>query len=171
MYILSNKGKRYMSKLVINTQYKENYGAHDWDGEGVCPQYWKFKGGSTYIVTNLTELQQERIHSNGIPMLSALIEDSNESFQEYILDYSIVEDSAVVCEEWETVTEFTWGGDRWLASKYQDNTDYWKAGIIAKMEKWIPLEAGERSDYSCQYKTATGWHDSDSFLLKAELAA
>ncbi len=31
---------------VIDTQYKENYGAHDWDGTGECPQRWKFKGGS-----------------------------------------------------------------------------------------------------------------------------
>jgi hypothetical protein len=103
-------------------------------------------------------------------MLSALIEDHNEMFQEYILEYNIVEDSASVCEEWETPTEFTWGGDRWLAHKYSDNTDCWKAGIIAKREKWIPLEAGERSDYSCHYQTATGWHDSSSWLLKAELA-
>ena len=32
-------------KLHIETQTQENYGAHDWDGTGVCPQYWKFKGG------------------------------------------------------------------------------------------------------------------------------
>ena len=37
-------------KLVIHTQFKENYGAYDWDGKGECPQYWKFKGGSTYVV-------------------------------------------------------------------------------------------------------------------------
>ena len=34
--------------LVIDTQYCENYGAHGWDGEGECPQHWKFKGGSHY---------------------------------------------------------------------------------------------------------------------------
>jgi len=37
-------------KLLINTQYMENYGAHDWDGEGECPQYWKFKGGQDYFL-------------------------------------------------------------------------------------------------------------------------
>jgi hypothetical protein len=30
-------------KLLITTQYMENYGAHDWNGEGACPQYWKMK--------------------------------------------------------------------------------------------------------------------------------
>jgi hypothetical protein len=36
-------------KLHITTQYMENYGAHDWDGVGECPQYWKFKGGEDYF--------------------------------------------------------------------------------------------------------------------------
>lgn len=31
--------------IVFVTQYMENYGAHDWDGKGQCPQYWKMKGG------------------------------------------------------------------------------------------------------------------------------
>jgi hypothetical protein len=39
--------------LVIDTQYMENYGAHDWDGVGACPQYWKAKGGSEYKVTGI----------------------------------------------------------------------------------------------------------------------
>ena len=37
-------------KVVIYTQFRENYGAHDWDGKGECPQYWKNKGGSCYVV-------------------------------------------------------------------------------------------------------------------------
>lgn len=37
-------------RLVITTQILENYGAHAWNGEGECPQYWKFKGGNEYIV-------------------------------------------------------------------------------------------------------------------------
>lgn len=36
--------------VVISTQYRENYGAHDWDGRGECPQHWKSKGGDTYFV-------------------------------------------------------------------------------------------------------------------------
>jgi len=42
-------------KLVIETQYMENYGAHDWDGEGFgpCPQYWKMKGGYSYVAENI----------------------------------------------------------------------------------------------------------------------
>ena len=36
--------------IVVNCQYRENYGAHAWDGEGKCPQYWKCKGGISFIV-------------------------------------------------------------------------------------------------------------------------
>ena len=36
--------------VVISTQFRENYGAHDWDGRGECPQNWKSKGGDTYFV-------------------------------------------------------------------------------------------------------------------------
>ena len=39
-----------MAKLLITTQVYENYGAHDWDGVGECPSYWKAKGGSDYVV-------------------------------------------------------------------------------------------------------------------------
>jgi hypothetical protein len=36
--------------FVVITQFRENYGAHDWDGTGECPQYWKFKGGDDYFI-------------------------------------------------------------------------------------------------------------------------
>ena len=39
-----------MAMLVIQTQVYENYGAHAWEGEGECPQYWKPKGGEEYKV-------------------------------------------------------------------------------------------------------------------------
>ena len=42
-----------MKELVaslITTQYREKYGAHDWDGTGECPQYWKNKGGVDYMI-------------------------------------------------------------------------------------------------------------------------
>ena len=42
-----------MKKLVIQTQYKENYAAHNEDYvHGVSEAYWKFKGGSTYVLPN-----------------------------------------------------------------------------------------------------------------------
>jgi len=41
--------------IVADCQYYENYGAHDWDGEGECPTYWKAKGAHEFTVaTDLT---------------------------------------------------------------------------------------------------------------------
>jgi hypothetical protein len=37
-------------RLVLETQTLENYGSHNWDGSGECPQGWKFKGGQSIIL-------------------------------------------------------------------------------------------------------------------------
>ena len=39
-----------MYELVAVLSYRENYGAHAWDGKGECPQRWKFKGGIVEVV-------------------------------------------------------------------------------------------------------------------------
>jgi hypothetical protein len=76
-------------KLMISTQYMENYGAHDWDGEGECPQYWKFKGGEDYFFRLLSE-------SWDIPKLvdalRSKVEWSDEYSRQYIVGYEVVED-------------------------------------------------------------------------------
>jgi len=75
-------------RLVFQTQYLENYGAHDWDGEGECPQYWKPKGGSTYIVActpeQLADAEWYNTVENGIAK-------RNDYEQEYILDVKVVD--------------------------------------------------------------------------------
>ena len=46
-------------KFVISTQYLENYGYHDSrESDGKYPEnhYWKFKGGTDYIVTGFDSL-------------------------------------------------------------------------------------------------------------------
>ena len=49
-------------KLVIETQCKENYAAHNEHYvHGVDTPYWKFKGGSTYIFPNCDPNKAEEI--------------------------------------------------------------------------------------------------------------
>jgi len=73
--------------LVIRTQYMENYGAHDWDGTGQCPQYWKMKGGSEYKITDIPlNIDYQEVVS------MANVETDNEYCREYILDWSIESD-------------------------------------------------------------------------------
>ena len=147
-------------KLVIQTQIRENYGAHDWDGEGACPQHWKFKGGSTYVVENINPPSARNIEMDGIPTLTALIENRNESFEEYILDYDIVEDDAVVCDEWETpyVLEYDTVIKRWRAIRITINGDmgYMRSEISEKRESWLVCPAMEREDYRVLYTMENG---------------
>jgi hypothetical protein len=73
--------------LVIRTQFMENYGAHDWDGTGECPQYWKMKGGSEYKITNVPlNIDYQEVVS------MANVEKDNEYCREYILDWSMEAD-------------------------------------------------------------------------------
>lgn len=73
--------------LVIRTQYMENYGAHDWNGEGECPQYWKCKGGSEYKVTGVP------LNIDYAEVVSAAdVEKNNDYCREYVIDWSIESD-------------------------------------------------------------------------------
>jgi hypothetical protein len=77
-------------KLLITTQVYENYGAHSWDGKGQCPQYWKAKGGSDYVVKNFRGGETQA--SMMVMAVRDRIEERNDFFEETIIDWSIVED-------------------------------------------------------------------------------
>ena len=77
-----------MSKLLITTQVHENYGAHDWDGQGECPQYWKAKGGNDYVVKNIDVNKA----TETVMALRGQIEQDTHAFRESILDWEIVAD-------------------------------------------------------------------------------
>ena len=104
-------------KMVIQTQFVENYGAHDWDGEGECPQHWKNKFGDTYIM-DIT-IQQAQDDSFMRHVLDN-IEHKSEYTEEYILSWSYVDDIDFAesnhVEEWESpiYLEYAHGG---LAAK------------------------------------------------------
>lgn len=117
-----------MAKLVINTQLQENYGAHTWLGDGECPQYWKFKGGNTYVLENLSDACVKRILENGIPTLDKTITKRDDYWAEYILDWSIEDDDKVVCEEWESPCLLQFTDGKWMF----EYTNHW--GRTSKFE-------------------------------------
>ena len=78
-----------MAKLLITTQVHENYGAHDWDGVGECPQYWKAKGGNDYVIRNFTDFGNV---TETVMALRSQVESDNEYFREYIINWEIVAD-------------------------------------------------------------------------------
>src|SRR6056300_829495 len=147
-------------KLAIQTQIKENYGAHDWDGQGECPQYWKFKGGNTYVVENITPKQAEKINDGGIPTLKGLIEESNESWQEYILSWDLEHDGAKVCEDWESPIVLHYADGAWQARQVQENDiecgGYFRKEIVRQIRTWTMQAGGEQINNTCVYDMEDG---------------
>jgi hypothetical protein len=76
-------------KLLITTQNYENYGAHDWDGVGECPQYWKAKGGSDYVLKNFTDFNNT---TEVVMALRGQIEENSEYYSSTIIDWEVVAD-------------------------------------------------------------------------------
>ena len=77
-------------KLLITTQVYENYGAHDWDGKGECPQYWKAKGGSDYVVKKFKGGSTDA--TLAVMALRSQIESDNDHFRETVIDFRLVKD-------------------------------------------------------------------------------
>ena len=156
-------------KIVIQTQVRENYGAHDWDGKGTCPQRWKYKGGNTYVVRDLTQAQVDKIVKLGIPTITALIEERNEGYEEYLLAYDIVNDSAAEGEEWETPFSLYWEGGRWVARRTIDNGEYgyMRREIASKTEQYDMLMGGGRENYTVSYVMRDGSEVDNAGLEKA----
>ena len=76
--------------LVITTQNQENYGAHDWDGRGACPQYWKFKGGNEIKVRGVeVGMDYQQI----VESLRGQIEEDTDFYRVSIIGYSVEADS------------------------------------------------------------------------------
>lgn len=79
--------------IVISTQIHENYGAHDWDGKGQCPQYWKAKGGDEYrhpVSLDLSEVQDRAKVGAFVKELTNAVTRDDDSFQEYVMDWEFL---------------------------------------------------------------------------------
>lgn len=86
-----------LSRLVVSTQLFENYGAHDWDGEGQCPQYWKPKFGYDYHIMpdwfDVADSMNDQFEFNmklAVSKAREKIELDNDLFREYIIDSRVL---------------------------------------------------------------------------------
>jgi hypothetical protein len=153
-------------KIVITTQIRENY------GDATNP-YWKFKGGDTYVVPNLSVAQTLQVKERGIPTLRALIETRTQGFEEYVVDWSILDDDATVCEPWETPFNLYWEQGRWVARRTVENGEYgyMRSDVASKTEGYDMLMAGDRENYVATYTMRNGdvvdSKDVETYLNKA----
>jgi len=81
-----------MSKLLITTQVYENYA---WNEDGSigtgANAYWKPKGGSDYLVKNLTSLVLTTIRDL-VDAVRPQIEQDNDYFREHVIHWEVVAD-------------------------------------------------------------------------------
>ena len=138
-------------KIVIQTQVRENYGDAN-------KPYWKFKGGNTYVVPNLTAAQTLKIKDQGIPTLMALIESNSDMFEEYVQNWATLDNDIVVTDPWETPFELFWEEGRWVARRTVENGEYgyMRSDIASKSEQYDMLMEGGREKYSAMYTMRTG---------------
>ena len=145
-----------MKKLVIQTQYLENYAAWDWDGQGQCPQGWKPKGGSTYVLPNCgADVDMDAV----VDAVSPHITTNNDHTREYIISYEVVDSNVQVCEDWETVTEFNFIGGNVNFMKVTDNREdgYMRREILEKIETWTMGEGYmDRNNYKVEFLMEDG---------------
>lgn len=129
-------------RVVFHTQYRENYGAHDWDGEGECPQYWKSKGGSTYIVSATAA---EIADPQWWDMVTKCISHSSEYSVEYVISETVVDAIDFVesdhVEEWEEPTYAQSAGDCLHCTR--ESKSFFDLSPVSK-STWIQHQDGEQ---------------------------
>jgi len=135
-------------KIVLWTQYRENYGLES-GGD-----YWKNKGGSTYILEGVSV--EEACDRNAFDALIAklyeLIEYGNPASIHYIIDWSLEDDSEPnhrFVEEWESPCVITRKGDKFVATRFRDNTFF--SGMSQEVHcirhSYTMLPNGERENF------------------------
>lgn len=149
-------------KLVIQTQYRENYAAHNEDYvHGVSDAYWKFKGGDTFVVScSIADAQDPEFRQAAFDAVSY----SNEASEEYVLDYNFIDDAEFRMsdhvQEWETPTLLWFDGEHFCATKKTDNTDmgYMRKEILEKIETWNGCSESvtQRKNYTASFRMEDG---------------
>jgi hypothetical protein len=146
-------------KLVLNTQFMENYGAHDYNPALPVPQYWKHKGGDTYVVADIpTTITAESIKAL-VAEVSPFIEYANDHTEEYITQWCIADNDEVVVEDWDTPIEMTRGcellGVDWACSKKYMPMEFDPEAYKGKTITFVPTDDPTRREvaesYICTY--------------------
>mgnify|MGYP001185180999 CR=1 FL=1 len=134
-----------MAKKIVQTQYRENYGSHDWDGTGECPQYWKNKGGSTYVVLGATEYQ-----------IGQIFNYSSNYSSEYVMHTEEYDPRNEVFEPWQERTHITVKEDGSILESRTSGSEDLRRGLASYSHTWKYENAearrkGESSTYQVQY--------------------
>ena len=146
-------------KAIIQTQHMDNYGAHDWDGQGECPQGWKYKGGSTYIFNC-------SIEDNMNPEWWARVESSctskSDYFEEYSVGETVVDDVdfrvSDYCADWDAPYYGTIKDDRISFHRTTENRPMsgMRAEIAKEFTAYDVMDDGEFISHGVSYEMVNG---------------
>lgn len=163
--------------VVIYTQVRENYGAHDWDGQGECPQYWKMKGGNTFIIREVSI--EDNMSAEWWQAVEAAVESRSEMFEEYIISADLVDDidfdESKYVEEWDSPINLLLDGrNRFLATRFTKADFYWAdPNVVGKWEQWVQVN-GDRENYKMLYEMKDGrdltFQEYGEYVAKREAA-
>lgn len=141
-----------MNKLVIHTQYLENYGDSKKDA------YMKFKGGNTYVMSNCGELNENEIATlvaRVKPYITTDLVKSNGGSEEYVNGVKVVPHTEQVCADWDSVTEFSFDlfGDVNFIKINDNREDGWmRKEILETTETWT----NDRENYKKEFLMDNG---------------
>lgn len=147
-------------KIVIHTQYQENYS--DVSGQ----YYWKSKGGSTYLVENVT-FDSETCKVVEFDEVAPFIEINNEACINTIIGWEVLGDSEELgVDRWEQIEVFRKVGDQWTSSVTTDPENHSiRSEIIKLVRQWDLAADGSKSNYQADY------HMIDGKVLRSDAEA
>lgn len=123
---------------IVTTQYRENYGSHDWDGEGECPQHWKNKGGNTYVV-----------HASSDEEIRNAINYSSDYSEEYITHIEEYDPRNDVFEPWQDRIHITIKENGTILQSRASGTEDLRRGLKSYTHTWGYENADQRKLGEC----------------------
>ena len=123
---------------IVQTQYRENYGSHNWDETGECPQYWKNKGGSTYVV-----------HASSEEEINRVINYSSDYSEEYVVHTEEYDPRNEVFEPWQDRIHITVKEDGSVLQQKASGTEDLRRGLASYTHTWEYENAEQRKFGEC----------------------
>lgn len=141
----------------------ENY------GDSLAP-HWKAKGGSTYVVTDVTV---EEVAGHGsLPALTkqvfGLIEYSNEMSEEYVVNWELRDGEFVQNpESYDTPIFILREDGEFIATEIIKNDDFqFREEIAEKRSRWNMLPGQKRNGYLVEYILRDGSAVDEAGLIR-----
>ena len=162
-------------KIVVQTQFSENYAAHDWDGAGECPQRWKQKGGSTFIVTGVTV--EKAADESFWASIDAAVEHDSDFSSERVIGTQLIDDIDFNVRDhlpaWETPIYLDSDLDPeepgFTALQTTENDEYqtMRPEIRRMFKRWTQVD-GDVKDADCSFEFIDGnvvpYSESQTYL-------